>query len=328
MRFWSLKQAKRLALATLLALAGTAQAQVKVGDRVFIPMYSEHLREDGYATGIVEKLEGDKALVIMREVVPGRGKTLYGTCHPGANSPLSGAEVLSDNPDAPILRKTFALGELKGWREGKDEYLERENVGTIFYKWLGDGMAVTPERARFGAAKARSLGLPRMAQALELAAVQIDSTGGMGFPVGAQQILQGAPRALSAVLEQGRKDPAAAEVMRGILDGSQPMNTDDVLGMAMAKVLLVVREQWARLPSELGGAAKAAQWGEAEAIAEAYVDALTSGGSKPYAGKEAAALKAELTQVLKAGRWPELPAGKVQGQAPSPFEGRTQPISG
>lgn len=323
-----MKHAQRFALLALLAFAGAVQAQLHVGDRVFIPMYSEHLREDGYATGIIEALEGDKAVVIIRELVPGKGKTLYGTCHPGANSPLSGAEVLSDNPAAPVLRKTFAVGELKGWREGKDEYLERENVGTIFYKWLGDGMAVTPERARLGAAKARSLGLPRMAQALELAAVQIDSTGGMGFPVGAQQLMHGAPRALAAVLEQGRKDPAAAEVMRGILNGSQPMNTDDALGMAMAKVLLIVREHWARLPSELGGSAKAAQWGEAWTIAEAYVDALTSGGSKPYAGKEATALKEELKQSLKAGRWPELPAGKVQGQAPSPFEGRTQPISG
>lgn len=320
--------AQRLALLALLALAGAASAQVHVGDRVFIPMYSEHLREDGYATGIVEALEGDRAIVIMREVVPGKGKTLYGTCHPGAKSPLSGAEVLSDNPDAPVLRKAFAVGELKGWREGKDEYLERENVGTIFYKWLGDGMAITPERARFGAAKARSLGLPRVGQALELAAVQIDSTGGMGFPVGAQQLMHGAPRALAAVLEQGRKDPAAAEVMRAILDGSQPMNGEDVLGMAMAKVLLIVRDSWARLPNELGGTAKATQWGEAEAIAEAYVDALTTGGAHPYVGRTAAELKASLKAELNAGRWPELPAGTVSGQVSSPFEGRTQPISG
>jgi hypothetical protein len=106
------------------------------------------------------------------------------------------------------------------------------------------------------------------------------------------------------------------------------MNADDVLGMAMAKVLLIVRDHWVRLPNELGGTVKAAQWGEAKAIAEAYVDALTSGGTKPYAGRDAAALKAELVNALKAGRWPELPAGTVSGQMSSPFEGRTQPISG
>lgn len=323
-----MKHALSYALFGLLSLAGAAHGQPNVGDRVFIPMYSEHLREDGYATGIVEAREGDRAVVILREVVPGKGKTLYGTCHPGANSPLSGAEIISDNPDAPVLRKTFTLGELKGWREGKDEYLERENVGTIFYKWLGDGMAVTPERARFGAAKARALGLPRVAEALELAAVQIDSSGGMGFPVGASQLLQGAPRALGAVLEQARKETGAAEAMRAILDGSQPMNGDDVLGMAMAKVLLIVREHWDRLPAELGSQQKAAAWGQAPAIAKAYVDALTTGGAQTFAGKTAAALEAYLAAELKAGRWPALPAGKVGESATHPWADRMRDISG
>jgi len=323
-----MKHAQRNALFAMLALAGAAHAQVEVGDRVFIPMYSEHLREDGYATGIVEAREGDQAVVIMRELVPGKGKTLYGTCHPGANSPLSGAEIISDNPDAPVLRKTMPIGELKGWREGKDEYLERENVGTIFYKWMGDGMAVTPERARFGAAKARALGLPRVAQGLELAAIQIDSTGGMGFPVGAAQLLHGAPQALGAVLEQGRKDAEAAEVMRAILDGSQPMHGDDVLGMAMAKVLLIVLHQWERLPIELGSVEKAVQWGEAPGVAEAYVDALTTGGLHPHAGRTAAELKAQVLEELKAGRWPVLPAGTVDEQAAHPWAGQARDIGG
>jgi len=328
MRFLSMKHAHRFALFAMLALAGAAQAQVQVGDRVFIPMYSEHLREDGYATGIVEALEGDKAVVIVRELVPGKGKTLYGTCHPGANSPLSGAEVLSDNPDAPVLRKTMSLSELKGWREGKDEYLERENVGTILYKWLGDGMAVTPERARFGAAKARTLGLPRVAEALELAAIQIDSSGGMGFPVGASQLLHGAPRALGAVLEQARKDARAAEAMRAILDGSQPMNGDDVLGMAMAKVLLIVHQNWERLPTELGSTEKAVHWAEAPALIDAYVDALTTAGQHRYVGKTAAELKDQLKGELKAGRWPALPAGKVDADVPHPWAAGMQDISG
>lgn len=323
-----MKHAQRNALFAMLALAGAAHAQVEVGDRVFIPMYSEHLREDGYATGIVESREGDQAVVIMRELVPGKGKTLYGTCHPGANSPLSGAEIISDNPDAPVLRKTMPIGELKGWREGKDEYLERENVGTIFYKWMGDGMAVTPERARFGAAKARALGLPRVAQGLELAAIQIESTGGMGFPVGATQLLHGAPRALGAVLEQGRKDAEAAEVMRAILDGSQPMHADDVLGMAMAKVLLIVHHHWARLPIELGSVEKAVQWGEAPGVAEAYVDALTTGGLHPYAGRTAAELKAQILGELKAGRWPVLPADTVDEQAAHPWASQARDIGG
>lgn len=298
-----------LARAMLIALmsAGVAHAEIEVGDRVFIPMYSEHLREDGYATGIVESRQGKEATIIMREVVPGKGKTLYGTCHPGASSPLSGAEILSDNPDAPVLRKTLPISELKSWRAGKDEYLERENVSTIFYKWLGDGMAVTPERARLGAAKARLLGVERAGQALDLAALQVESTGGMGFPVAASQVLRGAPRALDAVLLAGRKDGAAADGMRGILDGSEPMNGDDLLAMAMAKVLLITRDAWGRLPAELGSMDAALRWDQARPLIAAYVEALTTGAQKPYRGKNAAALKEELLASLKAGKWPVLP---------------------
>ena len=291
----------------LLVLAGVAQADVAVGDRVFIPMYSVHLREDGYATGIVESRKGDEATIIMREVVPGKGKTLYGTCHPGANSPLSGAEVLSDDPDAPVLRKIMKVGDLMSWRTGKDEYLERENVATIFYKWMGDGMAITGERARFGSAKARTLGLERVAQGLDLAAIQVDSTGGMGFPVSAAQLLKGAPKAMRAVLEQSNKEATAADEMRAILDGSQPMNGDDLLAMAMAKVMLIVRHDWGRLPAELGSMEAAARWVEAPAVIDTYVDALTTGGKKTYRGKTAAALKAELMSAMKSGSWPLLP---------------------
>ncbi|MEW6766170.1 MAG: hypothetical protein AB1344_10345 [Pseudomonadota bacterium] len=317
----------------VLMSSGLAHAEIAVGDRVFIPMYSEHLREDGYATGIVESRQGNDATIIMREVVPGKGKTLYGTCHPGATSPLSGAEIISDNPDAPVLRKTLSVSALKSWREGKDEYLERENVSTIFYKWLGDGMAVTPERARLGANKARSLGVERAGQALDLAALQVESTGGMGFPVAASQVLRGAPQVLRAVLDQTRKDGAAADQMRAILDGSEPMNGDDLLAMAMARVLMIVRHEWSRLPAELGSMDAAVRWADAPAaesipgfrpsgvasrpnadpdpvgmvVVDAYVGALTSGGVKPYRGKEAAAIRAELVGALTAGKWPVLP---------------------
>ena len=187
--------------AALLPLS--AHAAFVVGDRVFVPMPSVHLREDGYATGMIESVSGDKYTVELRELVQGKGKTLYGTCSPGGNSPLAGAEIISDKEDAPILRQTLTVAELMPWRAGKEEYLERENVATIFYKWLGDGMAVTPDRARLGAKRARvlgnSLGVQRMAQALDLAAIEVDNAGGQGFPVGAAHYLTGVDKTLAAV---------------------------------------------------------------------------------------------------------------------------------
>lgn len=289
-----------------------AHAKLAMGDRVFIPLYSVHLREDGYATGEIESAQGDELTIIMRELVPGKGKTLYGTCSPSGTSPLAGAEILSDQADTPVLRKTFPANEVMPWRAGKEEYLERENVSTIFYKWLGDGMAITPERARLGAKRARQLGhspgVQRMAQALDLAAIQVDSTGGQGFPVGAGQMLSGAPTVLQAVSAREQQESASVgETMRAILDGRTPLHTDDAVAMAMAKVLLTVREAWGKLPAELGSVKAASAWPQASGVLEAYVAALTNQGQASYRGKSAADWNTTLANELKNGRWPTLP---------------------
>ncbi|MEW5838845.1 MAG: hypothetical protein AB1717_08450 [Pseudomonadota bacterium] len=289
-----------------------AEATFVAGDRVFVPMPSVHLREDGYATGMIESVQGDRYTVELRELVQGKGKTLYGTCSPGANSPLAGAEIVSDKEEAPVLRKTFTAAELMPWRAGKEEYLERENVATIFYKWLSDGMAVTPDRARLGAKRARQLGnspgVQRMAQALDLAAIEVDNAGGQGFPVGAAQYLGGVSKTLAAVTTIELQEPGSTgDAMRAILEGSLPLQSDDALAMAMAKVLLLVRDNWARLPAELGSSKAAIHWEHTPKVLEAYIAALTQNGKVTYRGKNAAAWKQALQTELQAGRWPSLP---------------------
>ena len=293
-------------------LPSFAQAAFAVGDRVFVPMPSVHLREDGYATGMIESVQGDRYTVELRELVHGKGKTLYGTCSPGANSPLAGAEIVSDKEEAPVLRKTFTAAELMPWRAGKEEYLERENVATIFYKWLGDGMAVTPDRARLGAKRARALGnspgVQRMAQALDLAAIEIDNAGGQGFPVGAAQYLTGVDKTLTEVTRIEQQEPGGTgDAMRAILDGGLPLQSDDALAMAMAKVLMLVRDNWARLPAELGSIKAASTWNNTPKVLDAYLAALTQNGKVSYRGTDAAAWKQALQAELQAGRWPSLP---------------------
>ncbi|MGD9889606.1 MAG: hypothetical protein AB7S56_10125 [Halothiobacillaceae bacterium] len=289
-----------------------AEAAFLVGDRVFVPMPSVHLREDGYATGMIESVSGDKYTVELRELVQGKGKTLYGTCTPGGNSPLAGAEIISDKEDAPILRKTFTAAELMPWRAGKEEYLERENVATIFYKWLGDGMAVTPDRARLGAKRARALGnspgVQRMAQALDLAAIEVENAGGQGFPVGAGQYLTNVDKTLAAVTSTELQEPSSTgDTMRAILDSSLPLQSDDALAMAMAKVLLLVRDNWAKLPGELGSTQAAIAWDNTPKVLEAYLAALTQNGKVNYRGKSASAWQQAIQAEFQAGRWPVLP---------------------
>jgi hypothetical protein len=95
--------------------------------------------------------------------------------------------------------------------------------------------------------------------------------------------------------------------MRAILDGSLPLQSDDALAMAMAKVLLLVRENWARLPAELGSSKAAAAWPQANGVMQAYVAALTQDGKVKYRGKSASELSQSLGAELKNGRWPVLP---------------------
>ena len=52
-------------------LPSFAQAAFAVGDRVFVPMPSVHLREDGYATGSIESIVDGQYTVELRELVQG-----------------------------------------------------------------------------------------------------------------------------------------------------------------------------------------------------------------------------------------------------------------
>ena len=147
-----------------------------------------------------------------------------------------------------------------------------------------------------------------MAQALDLAAIEIDNAGGQGFPVGAVQYLTGADKTLAAVTATEQQEPkSTGDAMRAILDGSLPLQSDDALAMAMAKVLILVRDNWARLPAELGSGKAAIGWENTPKLQAAYIAALTQNGKLNYRGKTASELNQTLNAELKAGRWPVLP---------------------
>ena len=95
--------------------------------------------------------------------------------------------------------------------------------------------------------------------------------------------------------------------MRAILDGSLPLQSDDALAMAMAKVLMLVRDNWAKLPAELGSTKAAIAWENTPKVLEAYLAALTQNGKMMYRGKSASAWQQAVQAELQAGRWPSLP---------------------
>lgn len=305
----SMRRGARGVLTLSILLTGTVGAapMFAPGERVFVPLYSENLREDGYATGVVDSVVDGKLRVSLTEYVKGKGKTLYGTCSPSARSPLAGAEILSDRPDALLIRQDIDPASVKSWREGKNEYLERENLSTLFYKWLGDGMAVTPERARYGRAKAEALGLPLAARAMEVVALQTESTGGKGFPVPPSMALAGAAGLLEALLPIVRENPEALDGALEILDGTAPAQGDDLLAMALARTLSLVRhdlEALQRTQPDFGAASREVPG--LRAVFDAWIAVVTRGGAAPYLNRSAAQWKA-LFDAASPPVWPPLP---------------------
>jgi len=294
----------------LLLVSGMASAsRYAVGDRVWIGLYTDSLREDGYAVGTVKEILPDGRLELtITEFVEGKGKTLYGTCHPGASSPLAGAEIVENQPDRLLLRQTLRPEEVSPYRQGKDDYLERENVGTVFYKWMGDALGVTARRCRRAQEKAEAMSITRAVPAFEIACRQVESEGGTGFPVPLEQRLQGTADMLASVAELLREYPVAVERMQAKVQGTEELQGQDMVAMAAAKTLFKVRdhleELWATTPT-LDEARERVNG--LEGIYAGYASVLTADGTRAFNDRSADEIRQAMTESIEAGAWPDLP---------------------
>ena len=139
---------------------------------------------------------------------------------------------------------------------------------------------------------------------LEFSLARLSSMRRIVFGLGGLQVAL----TLAAVTATEQQEPkSTGDAMRAILDGSLPLQSDDALAMAMAKVLILVRDNWARLPAELGSGKAAIGWENTPKVQAAYIAALTQNGKLNYRGKTANELNQTLSAELKAGRWPVLP---------------------
>ncbi len=304
------KRLRTLLLSMLmLVVAAPVMAGLAPGERVWIGLYSDNLREDGYAIGTVEQvLEDGRVQVAVRELVKGEGRTLYGTCSPGASNPLAGAEIVEDDPGALLLRKAFEPEQVQPWRAGRDGFLARENAGAVFYKWLGGAMGVTEQRCRRGQDRVAGVGFQRAVKAFEVACRQVASTGGSGFPVPVEQRLGGAAAMLADNAALLAEHPGALAEMQAIVAGEAGLQGEDLLAIAGAGTLKKTAEALATLREEAGGIAAARERvADLPAIFHGYVDLLTGQGSAPFGGQAAEAWHASVDAALAAGEWPRLP---------------------
>lgn len=297
---------KMLALLSALLLALPVQAGFEVGERVWIGLYSDNLQEDGYAVGEVEAVRPDGTLsVIIKQLVEGKGRTLYGTCHPGGTSPLAGAEIIDDRREHLRLRKEMAPSEVQPWQEGKHEFMDREQLATVFDRWQSDTFGLTSYRLRLMADKARGLQLPQVAAALELAALEYDARGEQGFPLPLEVRLGRTAAMLEAVEARLESQPAAVLeemrlIVRGLAEGQ------GLEAMAAAKILRNVAADLQELRSKYADFAAAENAvADLRRIHFAYADIVTLGGAV-FEGRDAGQWRQHLEADMTQG-WPSLP---------------------
>ncbi|GEM_PF-5449874 len=237
-----------LASALSLLLAPLAAASVlQPGQRVWLRMDSDNLRDDGYAVGLLLEVTGDSATLRVKEWVEGPGRTLYGSCRTGPGgfqAAVGAAELAAEaatGSEPAIAGVPLAL--LSDWRSGRHRFLQREQLATIFFRWNGDAeqqsIGLPARRARMAAARAAELGLPRVAAAFALVEADLRAAGADGFPRPAVQQIAAWPAALDGVEAVLVSYPDVALELR-------PMAAD-LLWLALERLALRMRARLAEL---------------------------------------------------------------------------------
>ncbi|MGM0517018.1 MAG: hypothetical protein ACQER6_05400 [Pseudomonadota bacterium] len=300
-----------LCMAVVMPMAaGLAQAApFGAGDKVFVPMFEPNPELDGYAVGRVDALHDDGTVSLrIDEVVTGKNKTLSGTCHPSGGTPLAGAQVVSDNPEALVIEQRLPVDEVMPYREGSQLYLERENLSIAYLKYLGSGMAMTPDRFDVAIRRAREVGLPDMVTAMQIAKKQVVSTQGRGFPVPATRGLQKAAPMLdevAAMLESHHDSVEAAERMLG---GTTPEHRDDPIAAVIVRLHEILEEQLGELagmsdnPREVSGFTAE----QILAIHTGWYRVMTANDTRPFQNGDVAFYRKRAQEAMADGEWPEL----------------------
>ncbi|MCL7751093.1 hypothetical protein LV475_05740 [Guyparkeria hydrothermalis] len=295
---------------TLLLAAGLVNAtNLEVGEKVFVPMFEPNPELDGYAVGFVEELHDDGTVTLrINEVETGKGKTLSGTCHPSGGTPLSGARIVSDDPDALEVEQRLPADQVLTYRRGSQLYLERENLSIAYLKYLGSGMGMTPDRFDVAIRRAENAGLPRMVTAMEIGKMQVESTQGRGFPVPASRALEKAAPMLDAVAAKLESHPEAVETAARMLGGTTPQHRDDPLAAVIVRLHEILDEQLGELeqksadPREVSGFSV----DELLAIYTGWFRVITANDTQPFQNADVAFYRERAAESLQSGEWPSL----------------------
>jgi hypothetical protein len=298
-----------LGLVVLFLATSAAMAAFEPGDKVFVPMFEPNPELDGYAVGFVETVHDDGTLSLrINEIETGKGKTLSGTCHPSGGTPLAGARIVSEDPARPEIEQRLPADQVMPYRRGTQVYLERENLGVAYLKYLGSGMGMTPDRFDVAIRRAREVGLPDMATAMRIARLQVVSTQGRGFPVPATRALEKAAPMLDEVaarLESHHDSVAEAE---RILGGTTPDHRDDPIAAVIVRLHEILEAQLDELARASGDPREVPGYSPDEilAIYTGWYRVMTADDTRPFQNADVAFYRERAEQAVASGEWPAL----------------------
>lgn len=292
-----------LLAAGLWAVALPAMA-FSTGDRVFIPMYSENLLNDGYADGLITAINPDGTVNIrLSDVVNGKDKTLAGTC-----SPRPGLDIMqpADLAKRKEVIEEVPTSKIMPWSKGQFQYIERENLSTTVQRWLAGGMAITPDVLKTAERQARELNLPRVLLMVQMAKLQVDSTGGNGFPVPPQMALKGSAAMLGQVAALLEPHPNAVKDAAAILAKTAPPHSQDLLVEGIVHLAKLTEHQLQKLAEDNPDPRKVSGF-PPEALVAIYTgwyQVMTANDTIPYENARVAFFEAQVSKAIAAGQWP------------------------
>lgn len=292
----------------LLVVGGVAEAApFAVGDRVFIPLYSENLMNDGYADGLIAAINPDGTVdITLSDVVNGDDKTLYGTCSPSGGTQIMTAP--NEHSDEKKLVREVLVDKILPWNIGQMQYIERENLSTTIQKWLGSGMAITPDSLKIADRRARELNLPRLRVVVAIAKLQVESTGGNGFPVPARRALTGSADMLDSVAKILQDHPHAVQDAAAILARTAPAHSKDLLVETVVHIAELTQKQLAQLAGDYPDPRKVDGYTPEQlaAIYTGWYRVMTSNDTLPYDNANVAFYAEKAAQSIAKGVWPTL----------------------
>ena len=211
---------------SLLLFSAHCMAALTVSKRVWIALESPFLVDDGYASGVILSIDASHADVEIRQLEERGERTLYGSCR----GSLGGAELLAPVINTKAYVEQVPLELVSSWRDGQHRFLQREQLGVRFQRWVDQAPGLNPLSLDDAIPLAKAVANQGTADAFEMMGVMRRARAPQGFISPLEQRAEHLLEAASQLTELALLHPNALEAA---IKTGEPK---ELLGRTMAQV--------------------------------------------------------------------------------------------